>query len=43
MRTLALGAPREFLDRYSIPAVLKEWSLTPDTLAAKILTTLSNA
>lgn len=43
MRTLALGAPREFLDRYSISAVLKEWSLTPDTLAAKILTTLSNA
>ncbi len=41
MRTLALGAPREFLDRYSIPAVLKEWSLTPDTLAARILATLS--
>lgn len=40
MRTLAVGIPREFLDRYNIRATLAANALTPDTLAARILSSL---
>lgn len=40
VRTLALGAPKEFLDRYNIADTLARLSLTPATLAAKITATL---
>lgn len=43
MRTIALGAPRKFLDRYSVSDVLKQWGLTPDTLAQRIVSALSQA
>lgn len=41
MRTLALGAPKEFLDRYNIGEMLEKWSLTPASLAKTISATLS--
>ena len=40
MKVQCHGMSKEFLDRYSIPDVLKQCCLTPDTLALSVLKSL---